>query len=135
MLSSFPALCQGKARAKARRIEVEPIYMISYPMTWHKFAIFSLLASPLTIPFAGRAQSLRTAPRPLITQNINDEQLTTLHGNTRSEANAANDRGRVEDDFAMDHMLLQLRRSPEQEQALEQLIDSMHDRTSPNYQK
>src|SRR6201996_1468904 len=109
--------------------------MSSFRMTWHKFAIFSLLASPLTIPFAGGAQNLRTAPHPLITQNIDDAKLVTLHGNTRSEASAANDRGRVEDDFAMDHMLLQLQRSPEQEQALGQLIDSMHDRNSPNYQK
>ncbi|HEX3682498.1 MAG TPA: protease pro-enzyme activation domain-containing protein [Bryobacteraceae bacterium] len=103
--------------------------------TCQHFALLSLLASPLTFHFAAQAQSLHTAPRPLITQNIDETKLVTLHGNTRSEANAANDRGRVEDDFAMDHMLLQLQRSPEQEQALNRLIDSLHDRTSPNYQK
>ena len=100
-----------------------------------RFASVSLLACPLLFHFAASAQSVHTAPRPLITQTINQASLVTLSGNTRSEANAANDRGRVDDGFAMNHMLLQLQRSPEQEQALERLIDSMHDRTAPDYQK
>ena len=107
----------------------------AFRIACQRFALISLLASPLSVHFAARAQSLHTAPRPLINQTIDETKLVALHGNTRSEANAANDRGRVEDDFAMDHMLLQLQRSPEQEQALEQLVDSMHDRTSPNYHK
>lgn len=104
-------------------------------MTWHRLALVSLFACPLTFPLAAPAQTLHTAPRVQITKTINEANLVTLHGNTRPEAKAANDRGRVEDDFAMDHMLLQLQRSPEQEQALQQLIDSLHDRNSPNYQK
>ena len=59
----------------------------------------------------------------------------TLTGNTRPQATAANDRGPVGEDFRMDHMLLQLQRSPEQEQALERLIDSQQDRNSANYHK
>jgi subtilase family serine protease len=97
--------------------------------------LISLLACPLIFPVTAAAQSSPPAPRPLITQNINEANLLTLAGNTRPEAGAANDRGRVQDDFAMDHMLLQLQRSPEQEAELEQFIDSLHDRTSPNYQK
>jgi hypothetical protein len=38
-----------------------------------------------------------------------------MAGNTRSQANAQNDAGRVADDLAMDHMLIQLQRPPEQE--------------------
>jgi subtilase family serine protease len=108
---------------------------LQIPMTCHRFALLSLLASPFPFHFAAHAQSLHTAPRPLITQNIDETKLVTLPGNTRSEANAGNDRGRVDDDLTMNHMLLQLQRSPEQEQALDRLIDSLHDRTSPNYQK
>jgi len=107
----------------------------AFRVTCQSFVVLSLLASPLTFSLTARAQTARTAPRLLITQAIDEAKLVTLHGNLRSEANAANDRGRVEDDYAMNHMLLQLQRSPEQEAELDQLIDSLHDRNSPNYQK
>ena len=35
----------------------------------------------------------------------------------------------------MDHMLLQLQRSPEREQALRNFIDQQQDSTSPNFHK
>ena len=81
------------------------------------------------------AQSARTAApaRVLITQPIDPNRLHTLAGNTRGEANAQNDRGKVADTFAMDHMLLQLQRSPERELALKNFIDRQHDSTSPNF--
>jgi subtilase family serine protease len=63
------------------------------------------------------------------------DKLRTLSGNTPGGANAQNDRGRVPDAFAMDHMLLQLRRSPERELALTNLIDRLHDSTSPDFHK
>ncbi|HEV2386930.1 MAG TPA: protease pro-enzyme activation domain-containing protein [Candidatus Acidoferrales bacterium] len=79
-----------------------------------------------------RAQSGGQAPI-LITQNIDESNLVTLKGNTRHEANAGNDRGQVADDVPMQHMLLQLSRSGEQEQALEQFIAQQQDPASPNY--
>src|ERR1700685_1492563 len=134
--SSFLALWCGFCCGKSHRIEVTHLHHPNaFRLTCHRFALVSLLAGPLTFQSAAHAQTLRATPRPLITQNIDEANLVTLHGNTRSEANAVNDRGRVDDDFSMNHMLLQLQRSPEQEQALGQLIDSMHDRNSPNYQK
>ncbi len=54
----------------------------------------------------------------LITQAVNEGNLVTLPGNVRPETIAQNDRGAVADGFAMDHLLLQLRRAPEQETAL-----------------
>jgi hypothetical protein len=56
-----------------------------------------------------------------------------LRGNTRPEANAKNDRGRVSDDLPLPHMMLQLQRTPEQEQALRQFINDLHDPTSPQF--
>ncbi len=81
------------------------------------------------------AQIPRNAPpaRVLITRPIDSSRLRTLGGNTRPEANAQNDRGKVPDSFAMPHMLLQLRRSPEREQALRAFIDQQHDSSSPNF--
>ncbi|MGA3325336.1 MAG: FG-GAP-like repeat-containing protein [Terriglobia bacterium] len=57
--------------------------------------------------------------------------LATLRGNTRPEAMPTNDRGRVFDDLALNHLLLQLRRTPEREQALQQFIKDIHDPISP----
>src|SRR5208282_4918667 len=70
---------------------------------------------------------------PAITAAIDENALITLAGNTRPEATAPNDRGAVADDVAMEHMLLQLRRAPEQEQALEKYLDELEDPKSPNY--
>jgi len=69
----------------------------------------------------------------LITQPIDESKLVTLAGNVRPEAIAANDQGRVPDSMLIDHMLLQLQRAPQQEQAVETWIDQLHDPTSPNY--
>ncbi|MGA2131158.1 MAG: S53 family peptidase [Bryobacteraceae bacterium] len=76
-----------------------------------------------------------TQARPLITQAADPGRLQTLAGNTPSDANAQNDRGRVPDTFAMDHMLLQLRRSPERERALKDRIGELYDSQSPNFHK
>ena len=73
--------------------------------------------------------------RALITQEIDESRLATLKGNTRPEANAVNDRGAVADDFQMEHMLLQLQRPPEQEQALKEFIDQLHNPASPNFHR
>jgi hypothetical protein len=70
--------------------------------------------------------------RPLITAAIDEKSLVTA-GNTRPEANAHNDRGPVAPQLAMDHILLQLRRPVEQEQAVEKYIDEVEDPNSPNF--
>jgi regulation of enolase protein 1 (concanavalin A-like superfamily) len=71
--------------------------------------------------------------RPRITQGIDEANRVTLRGNTRPEAVLANDRGLVANGFPMEHMLLQLKRSSEQEQALEQFLKELHTAGSPNF--
>ena len=46
----------------------------------------------------------------MITQPIDNARTVTLYGNTRPEANAKHDRGRVADSLPLDHMLLRFRR-------------------------
>jgi subtilase family serine protease len=96
---------------------------------WCCWALTLGLASTLL------AQTVRNVPRArvLITRPVDSNRLYTLAGNTRPEANAQNDRGKVPDTFAMDHMLLLLRRSPEREQALKNFIDQQHASTSPYF--
>jgi len=100
--------------------------------TLRLFACF--LAILFSFPFA-HAQSLGdpAQKRPLITQSIDEGSRVQLEGNRRPEANAQNDRGPVADDMPMEHLLLQLKRSPEQEKALQQFIDELHTMGSPDF--
>jgi subtilase family serine protease len=72
-------------------------------------------------------------PLPAISEAVDETKLVTLEGNTRPEARVENDRGRVADSFAVNHMLLQLKRSPEREAALKQYVDDLHDSRSANF--
>lgn len=85
----------------------------------------------LVLVFAGRSLLAQDEPAPLITETVDESRLITLSGNTRPEARAKYDRGPVADDFLMEHLLLLLKRSPEQQQKLNQLIDQLHDSSSP----
>src|SRR6201984_305019 len=87
-----------------------------------------VFASPLV-----RAQGSSIPARRLITENIDEAKRVTLPRNTRPEANAGNDRGPVQDTYPMPHMLMQLRRPPEREQALQKFIDELHTEGSPNF--
>jgi sugar lactone lactonase YvrE len=72
--------------------------------------------------------------RPLITGAVDETKLATLAGNTRPEATPRNDRGAVANDMRLD-MYLQLKRSPEQELAAKEFVESLTDKTSPNFHK
>jgi len=97
----------------------------------------------LAVVAVGLAVSSRYAARVLgasnyhilITEPIDEGQLVTLAGNTRPEAKATNDRGRLPDSFPVEHMLLQLKRAPELEREFEQHIDSLTDKSSPNFRQ
>jgi uncharacterized repeat protein (TIGR01451 family) len=73
--------------------------------------------------------------RALVSRPIDTSQWVTLRGNTRSEANNANDRGAVPDSLSMQHMQLLLKRPAEREAALQTYIKSLHDRASPNFHR
>jgi Pro-kumamolisin, activation domain/FG-GAP-like repeat len=98
----------------------------------------SLAASLLLIVLIGSiafAQTPAGRSQPLITLPVDEGNLVVLSGNTSPEAtNPANDRGVVNDNLPLDHMMLQLRRPAAQESALETLIEQLHDPRSPNYQ-
>jgi subtilase family serine protease len=83
--------------------------------------------------FAGSSARAESIGPVLVTQIIDETKLVTLAGNTRPEANAENDLGLVPDSLALEHMMLQLKRSPERERELLQLIEGLTDRSSPNF--
>ncbi len=59
--------------------------------------------------------------------------MVTLSGNVRPEATAANDRGALSGDMMLNHMMLVLRRSPQQEAAFQARIQSMYRPGSPDF--
>jgi subtilase family serine protease len=71
--------------------------------------------------------------RSLITARTEENNRVVLRGNTRVEAIAANDRGRLPDSTRLEHTFLLLQRAPEREQALVSMIDQLHDPKSPNF--
>ncbi len=94
-------------------------------------ACLTLGAVPLVYPV--RAQGV--APAPILTAPVDARRWVRLRGNTRPEANARNDRGRVPDELPLQHMQLVLRRSAECEAALQQYLRELHDRRTPNYHR
>ena len=101
---------------------------------------FALLPAVFTVVlFTGSLACAQVAPphpvRRLISQALDDSNFVALHGNTRPEANAANDRGRADDSFPIEHIQLQLRLPVEKEQELDQLIQDLENPASPNYHK
>ena len=86
-------------------------YLISALCAMVCIGATSVTASAQGSPFA--------APR--IAGAIDEASLIALKGNVHPLAQSQYDHGAVAGNLAMDHMLLQLKRSPEQEQALQTL--------------
>jgi subtilase family serine protease len=63
----------------------------------------------------------------------NAQDTVTLAGNTRPEANFRNDRGRVADDFQLDHVQMLLNRPASREAALDRRLADLSDPQSPAY--
>ncbi|HLZ52447.1 MAG TPA: protease pro-enzyme activation domain-containing protein, partial [Candidatus Acidoferrum sp.] len=105
-----------------------------------KLGIASFFLSALACclgPALVRAQQIDSWPRPrsVVTQKIDETKRVTLPGNTRPEASPGNDRGAVAESFPVEHMQLQLKRSLEQERALQQFIDEQQTPGSPSYHR
>ncbi|HEY8669367.1 MAG TPA: S53 family peptidase, partial [Terriglobales bacterium] len=75
------------------------------------------------------------APQPLITQPVDESQLSTLRGNTHPLAQPQFDIGAAPPDLPMQRMLLVLKRAPQQDFALHKLLDGQQDKASPSYHK
>lgn len=86
-------------------------------------------------PSAGTDVSQQTPARSLITGEIDESRLVKLVGNTRSEANARNDRGALPEGYRLEGMMLLLQRAPEREHAFAELINQLNDKSSPNFHK
>ena len=106
------------------------------PMTPKKLLTiqFTVLFALLSIS-ALQASAQSTFVQPRIRQAVDETKLTVLKHNTYPLARAEFDRGPAPADLPMENMLLVLKRSPEQEAALDKLMAEQLDKSSPNFHK
>jgi subtilase family serine protease len=98
--------------------------------------VFVALSFPLALfAQASSGSSGSVALRPLITQPVDENQLTVLKGNTHRLARPEFDLGTAPATLPLQRMLLVLKRSGEQEAALRKLLDDQQDKASPSYHK
>ena len=106
---------------------------MKYLQLFRSLTCCSLLAAP-NLLLAGSAQAqTAAAARSLITSRVDAAQTVALHGSVRPEANAGNDRGKVSGDLRLEHMILQLSRPADREEALQTLIEAQHRPGSPDF--
>lgn len=87
----------------------------------------------LMVPALALAQDV--AVRARVTERVDLSRLTTLAGNTHRLAQPQFDQGAAPPDLPMNRMLLVLKRSPEQEAALQDLLNQQQINSSANFHK
>ena len=87
----------------------------------------------LIAPVGALAQASSVLPR--VTDRVNLSQLTVLTGNTHPLARTQYDQGAAPPDLPMNRIMLVLKRSPDQEAALQDLLVQQQTTSAANYHK
>ena len=98
------------------------------------FFSLSLSAALLSAASPTLLAQTSSSAAPRIHESVDETKLTTLSGNTLHVAQGRFDRGAAPDNTS-GRMLLVLKRSPEQETELQQLLKDQQTRTSASYHK
>ncbi len=77
----------------------------------------------------------QTPGRALVRARVDESALVTLRGNTRPETSTGTDLGVVAENLPMEHMMLQLKRSAQQEAEVVQFVAEQQNPASPNFHK
>ncbi len=97
-------------------------------------SLYASLFLPVVL-LIGMVANAAESATPRITTSIDESALVQLTGNTHPLAIPQFDQGPVPDNLRMTHMYVVLRRSQEQETALEQRVAAMHNPRSANYRQ
>jgi Pro-kumamolisin, activation domain len=81
------------------------------------------------------AQSLKAQTQPLITTPVDESKLVTLTGSRPAALKGATDLGAADESQPSGRLMVTLKRSPEQETALQSFLLSAHQQSSPSYHK
>jgi hypothetical protein len=98
-----------------------------------------LLALLYFSPFCHPATLAAQSPDPISVSaaSLDETRSVTMSGNVRPETlfSSSTDLGAAPADLALEHIVLLLKRSPEQEAALKKRLDEQQDRESPQYHR
>ena len=97
-------------------------------------SLFVLAFSIVTLPHVAWAQTPSAPLAQRVTAAIDSQNLTTMRGNVHPLARAEFDRGAAADAQTLQRMLLLLKRSAEQESALQELLSEQQNKASRRYQ-
>jgi subtilase family serine protease len=86
-------------------------------------------------PIVGQGQSQSETTKPLITQQVDSSRTVALTGSLHPLARTEFDKGEAPGDLPMEHVMLVLKRSPQQEAALQTLLQNQQDKASPEYHR
>ena len=96
--------------------------------------ILAASALSISIPASLGPGWAQSGPGPArVTEAVDATKLLALRGNTHPLARPEFDRGPASDEMPMERILLVLKRSPEQEDALRHLLDEQQTKSSPNF--
>jgi hypothetical protein len=93
--------------------------------------LLSLLLVMAALPLAGQ-----TVPLPAVQNRvglIDETKLVSLPGHVHPLARTEFDQGAVADSLPVEHLIVVLQRSPEQDAAAAVLVDQFHNQNSPQY--
>lgn len=96
-------------------------------------ALVLSIATVLSIAPVAPAQVHKTAPR--ILSAINEKELVRLGGNVSNLVHTVNDQGEADSGIQLTHIRLMLSRTAVQKAQLDQYMDELQDKSSPNYHK
>jgi trimeric autotransporter adhesin len=89
----------------------------------------------LLLVLASFAPSLQAQTQPLITTPVDESKLVTLAGSRPAALKGATDLGAADESQPSGRLMVTLKRSPEQETALQSFLLSAHQQSSPSYHK
>jgi subtilase family serine protease len=135
----LPHRKQGELAMRLNRLfrEIQSSIQELFPIrvaSISKIAVCCVLALGISEQNLAKAQASEAAETPSqIVQSIDDAKLVRLTGNTHPLARQEDEVGRVDPDLPMEHMLLVLQRSPEQDAALDRFMAEQYNPESGNF--
>lgn len=109
---------------------IRKVFTRAYPLV---LLAFGFCASMQSMAQSGVAPTL--APNRLITASIDEADLATLRGSTLPAIKGQTSEEVAPDDFKLDRMMLQLKRSAAQDAALKRLLNDQQNPKSPSYHR
>ncbi|HET7206298.1 MAG TPA: Ig-like domain repeat protein [Terriglobales bacterium] len=97
--------------------------------------IAALIALQVSLMLTLASLGYSQVQHPRITQAIDNNTVIRIANSQHPLATRANDRGRVDPNLPMERMLLVLKPGPEQQTAMERMLNDLHNPESPSYRQ